>query len=88
MEQMSLHGADVTCFVFRVVDGTGINYTELCEWMTSKGFYQMWTSPLGNFHFEGEDASMAVPLSKEQCQLWQVSKIHLGYCSVVAYAVG
>ena len=30
---------------------------------------------------------MAVTVTKDQCQLWRVSRIHLGYCSIIAYAV-
>lgn len=41
-------------------------------------------SPLGNFGFEGE----VMTVTKDQCQLGQVSKIHLGYYSVIVYAGG
>lgn len=41
-------------------------------------------SPLGNLSFEGEVMTM----TKDQCQLGQVSKIHPGYCSVIVYAGG
>lgn len=55
-----------------------------------EGLCQRWMSALGNFPFEGEAMSLAVFMTKVQCQLWPGTKTvtHLGCRSLKVYACG